>query len=96
MSLCCFHLNIVLINGFCFKCFCNAEILSALLCSWFVFWCFQSISQQRFLTWLSVLEYVEVFLEMGACKLWGEVGRWLVIGLIQIFKYGLLDFDLKI
>uniref|UniRef100_A0A3Q1ERU6 Peroxisomal membrane protein PEX16 n=1 Tax=Acanthochromis polyacanthus TaxID=80966 RepID=A0A3Q1ERU6_9TELE len=45
-----------------------------------------SVSQQRLLTWLSVLEYVEVFLEMGACKLWGEVGRWLVIGLIQIFK----------
>ncbi|XP_039992314.1 peroxisomal biogenesis factor 16 isoform X1 [Xiphias gladius] len=46
----------------------------------------ESLSQQRLLTWLSVLEYVEVFLEMGACKLWGEVGRWLVIGLIQIFK----------
>lgn len=45
-----------------------------------------SLSQQRLLTWLSVLEYVEVFLEMGACKLWGEVGRWLVIGLIQIIK----------
>uniref|UniRef100_A0A3Q3IJN5 Peroxisomal membrane protein PEX16 n=1 Tax=Monopterus albus TaxID=43700 RepID=A0A3Q3IJN5_MONAL len=45
-----------------------------------------SLSQQRLLTWLSVLEYVEVFLEMGACKLWGEVGRWLVISLIQIFK----------
>lgn len=45
-----------------------------------------SLSQQRLLTWLSVLEHVEVFLEMGACKLWGEFGRWLVIGLIQIFK----------
>lgn len=45
-----------------------------------------SLSQQRLQTWLSVLEYVEVFLEMGACKLWGEVGRWLVIALIQIFK----------
>ncbi|XP_068995752.1 peroxisomal biogenesis factor 16 isoform X2 [Embiotoca jacksoni] len=45
-----------------------------------------SLSQQRLLTWLSVLEHVEVFLEMGACKLWGEVGRWLVIGLIHIFK----------
>ncbi|XP_028999839.1 peroxisomal biogenesis factor 16 [Betta splendens] len=45
-----------------------------------------SISQQRLLNWLSVLEHVEVFLEMGACKLWGEVGRWIVIGLIQIFK----------
>ncbi|XP_042370257.1 peroxisomal biogenesis factor 16, partial [Plectropomus leopardus] len=45
-----------------------------------------SLSQQRLLTWLSVLEYLEVFLEMGACKLWGDAGRWLVIGLIQIFK----------
>ncbi|XP_030017673.1 peroxisomal biogenesis factor 16 isoform X2 [Sphaeramia orbicularis] len=45
-----------------------------------------SLSQQKLLTWLSVLEYVEVFLEIGACKVWGEVGRWLVIGLIQIFK----------
>lgn len=45
-----------------------------------------SLSQQRLLTWLSVLEYVEVFLEMGACKLWGDVGRWLVIALVQIFK----------
>ncbi|XP_029311505.1 peroxisomal biogenesis factor 16 [Cottoperca gobio] len=45
-----------------------------------------SLSQQRLLTWLSVLEHVEVFLEMGAFKLWGDVGRWLVIGLIHIFK----------
>lgn len=55
----------------------------------------QSLSQQRLLTWLSVLEYVEVFLEMGACKLWGQFGRWLVIALIHIFKYAfsrLLDF----
>uniref|UniRef100_A0A3B5Q7T2 Peroxisomal membrane protein PEX16 n=1 Tax=Xiphophorus maculatus TaxID=8083 RepID=A0A3B5Q7T2_XIPMA len=44
------------------------------------------LSQQRLLTWLSVLEYVEVFLEMGAGKLWGEAGHWLVIALIQIFK----------
>ncbi|KAL6113667.1 pex16 [Pungitius sinensis] len=45
-----------------------------------------SVSQQRLLTWLSVLEHVEVFLEMGAFRLWGDAGRWLVIGLIQIFK----------
>ncbi|XP_070685253.1 peroxisomal biogenesis factor 16 [Pempheris klunzingeri] len=45
-----------------------------------------SLSQQKLLTWLSVLEYVEVFLEIGACKLWGDVGRWLAIALIQIFK----------
>uniref|UniRef100_A0A3P9AGN5 Peroxisomal membrane protein PEX16 n=1 Tax=Esox lucius TaxID=8010 RepID=A0A3P9AGN5_ESOLU len=45
-----------------------------------------SLSQQRLLTWLSVLEYVEVFLEMGAAKLGGVAGRWLVIVLIQITK----------
>ncbi|XP_061671681.1 peroxisomal biogenesis factor 16 [Syngnathoides biaculeatus] len=45
-----------------------------------------SISQQRILTWLSVLEYVEVFLEMGTQKVCGEVCCWLVIGLIQIIK----------
>ncbi|XP_051953346.1 peroxisomal membrane protein PEX16 [Xyrauchen texanus] len=45
-----------------------------------------SLFQQRLLTWLSVLEYVEVFTEMGANKLWGEAGRWLVILLIQIAK----------
>lgn len=46
----------------------------------------QPVSQQRLLTWLSVLEYLEVFVELGACKLWGELGRWLVIGLIQVSK----------
>uniref|UniRef100_A0A3B4YZI8 Peroxisomal membrane protein PEX16 n=1 Tax=Stegastes partitus TaxID=144197 RepID=A0A3B4YZI8_9TELE len=46
----------------------------------------ESLSEQRLLNWLSVLEHVEVFLEMGACKLWGEVGRWLVITLIHVFK----------
>ena len=30
---------------------------------------------------------MEVFLEMGAAKLWGEAGRWFVIGVIQIAKY---------
>ncbi|XP_076846637.1 peroxisomal biogenesis factor 16 isoform X2 [Brachyhypopomus gauderio] len=45
-----------------------------------------SLSQQRLLTWLSVLEYVEVFTEMGATKLGGEAGRWLVIVLIQMAK----------
>ncbi|XP_028811544.1 peroxisomal biogenesis factor 16 [Denticeps clupeoides] len=45
-----------------------------------------SVSHRRILTWLSVLEYVEVFTEMGANKLCGEGGRWLVIVLIQIAK----------
>ncbi|XP_035272391.1 peroxisomal biogenesis factor 16 [Anguilla anguilla] len=45
-----------------------------------------SLSEQKLLTWLSVLEHLEVFIEMGASRLWGEVGRWLVIVLIQISK----------
>lgn len=45
-----------------------------------------SLSQQRIRTWLSVLESVEVFLEVGACKVGGEVGRWVIIALIQIVK----------
>lgn len=45
-----------------------------------------SLSQQRLLVWLSVLESVEVFMEMGAARAWGEAGRWMVIGLIQIAK----------
>lgn len=45
-----------------------------------------SLSQQRLLTWLSVLEHLEVFLEMGACRLWGDAGRWLLIGLVHVFK----------
>ncbi|XP_036718377.1 peroxisomal biogenesis factor 16 isoform X1 [Balaenoptera musculus] len=46
-----------------------------------------SLSQQKLLTWLSVLECVEVFMEMGAAKVWGEVGRWLVIALIQLANH---------
>ncbi|CAB1338903.1 unnamed protein product [Coregonus sp. 'balchen'] len=46
----------------------------------------RTLPMQRLLTWLSVVEYMEVFLEMGATKLWGEGGRWLVIVLIQITK----------
>ncbi|XP_054443078.1 peroxisomal biogenesis factor 16 isoform X2 [Pteronotus mesoamericanus] len=45
-----------------------------------------SLSQQKLLTWLSVLECVEVFMEMGAAKVWGEAGRWLVVALIQLAK----------
>ncbi|XP_061057620.1 peroxisomal biogenesis factor 16 isoform X3 [Eubalaena glacialis] len=46
-----------------------------------------SLSQQKLLTWLSVLECVEVFMEMGAAKVWGEVGRWLVVALIQLANH---------
>ncbi|XP_064423188.1 peroxisomal biogenesis factor 16 isoform X3 [Latimeria chalumnae] len=45
-----------------------------------------SFSQQQLMTWLTVLEYVEVFTEMGATKLWGDAGRWTVILLIHLAK----------
>ncbi|XP_074853671.1 peroxisomal biogenesis factor 16 isoform X2 [Carettochelys insculpta] len=45
-----------------------------------------SLPQQKLLTWLSVLECVEVFAEMGAAKVWGEMGRWTIIVLIQLAK----------
>nr|XP_033784625.1 peroxisomal biogenesis factor 16 isoform X2 [Geotrypetes seraphini] len=44
------------------------------------------ISQQKLLTWLSVLECVEVFVEMSAAKVWGEPARWSVIILLQMAK----------
>ncbi|OXB82256.1 UNVERIFIED_CONTAM: hypothetical protein H355_007953 [Colinus virginianus] len=46
----------------------------------------QSLPQQKLLTWLSVLECVEVFAEMGTARVWGEMGRWTVIVLIQLAK----------
>ncbi len=35
---------------------------------------------------LTVLEYVEAFVELGAMRVWGEVGKWVVIFSLQIFK----------
>lgn len=46
----------------------------------------QSLPQQKLLTWLSVLECVEVFAEMGTARMWGEMGRWTIIVLIQLAK----------
>nr|XP_028583097.1 peroxisomal biogenesis factor 16 [Podarcis muralis] len=45
-----------------------------------------ALPQQKLLTWLSVIECVEVFAEMGAAKVWGETGRWAIIVLIQLAK----------
>ncbi|XP_061567737.1 peroxisomal biogenesis factor 16 isoform X2 [Cololabis saira] len=44
-------------------------------------------SQQKLLTWLSILEYLEVFLEVCSCRIWGDGGRWLVIVLVQVCKF---------
>ncbi|XP_029967482.1 peroxisomal biogenesis factor 16 [Salarias fasciatus] len=46
----------------------------------------ESLSQQKLLTWLSVLECLEVFLEVGAVRLWGDGGRWAAVTLIHIIK----------
>ncbi|XP_019626507.1 PREDICTED: peroxisomal membrane protein PEX16-like [Branchiostoma belcheri] len=48
-----------------------------------------SLPQKRIMTLLTVLEYVEVFAEIGAARLWGELGRWIVIAAIQIAKVAL-------
>nr|XP_027315454.1 peroxisomal biogenesis factor 16 [Anas platyrhynchos] len=45
-----------------------------------------SLPQQKLRTWLSVLECVEVFAEMGTARMWGEMGRWTIIVLIQLAK----------
>ncbi|XP_071099909.1 peroxisomal membrane protein PEX16-like [Haliotis cracherodii] len=45
-----------------------------------------SVSQERLGQLLTVLEYVEVFVEVAANKLWGEAGKWIVIATIQICK----------
>ena len=37
-------------------------------------------------TVLTVVEYTEAFLELGATRLWGDPGKWLVIFTLQILK----------
>ncbi|KAG8248960.1 Peroxisomal membrane protein pex16 [Homalodisca vitripennis] len=43
-------------------------------------------SADRLKTWLTVLDYSEVFIEVSVYRTWGQVGRWIIIALIQIFK----------
>lgn len=47
------------------------------------------ISEERVMRVLTVLEYVEVFLEMAAQKKWGKKGAWIVIVIVQILKTAL-------
>ncbi|XP_076063150.1 peroxisomal biogenesis factor 16 [Oratosquilla oratoria] len=35
---------------------------------------------------LTILEYVEVLLEITAVQVWGEIGRWVVVSSIQLIK----------
>lgn len=37
-------------------------------------------------TWLTVLEYSEVFFEVTARQVWGAKVKWIVILMIQTFK----------
>jgi peroxin-16 len=37
-------------------------------------------------TFITVLEYAEVFLEISARKVWGERGKWMIIIIVQVFK----------
>ncbi|KAM4617996.1 peroxisomal biogenesis factor 16 isoform 2-T2 [Discoglossus pictus] len=43
-------------------------------------------SRERLLTWLGVLESLEVFIEIGVARAWGERTRWAAILIIQVLK----------
>ena len=42
--------------------------------------------EKRLLLYLSVIESIEVFLEMAAQSLWGEIGKWLIVVVVQFSK----------
>ncbi|KAM8940436.1 peroxisomal biogenesis factor 16 isoform 2-T2 [Pelodytes ibericus] len=43
-------------------------------------------SHQRLLNWLGVLESLEVFIEIGSARAWGDRIRWVAVLLIQLLK----------
>lgn len=45
--------------------------------------------ENRLLLYLTVIESIEVFLEMAAERLWGEIGKWVVVSVIQLSKVAL-------
>jgi peroxin-16 len=44
---------------------------------------FSSENIKRFIT---TVDYIEVFIEVSAKKLWGNKGRWIIIVLLQTVK----------
>ena len=51
-----------------------------------------SEEESRIVLWLTVLENVEVFVEVGADRIWGEIGKWAVIVVVQIAKVAMRLF----
>lgn len=45
-----------------------------------------ALSESSFKITLTLIEYLEVFAEVGSQKVWGSKGKWLVIAIIQILK----------
>lgn len=43
-------------------------------------------SGDRLKTWLTVVEYSEVFIEISAKRLWGDKGKWIIVVILQLFK----------
>lgn len=64
---------IILFNDHILRLHCNPRLNIALL-------------QSKLKIWLTIIDYTEALLELTAKRLWGKVGRWLVIGLIQLLK----------
>ncbi|KAL5007499.1 hypothetical protein ScPMuIL_016305 [Solemya velum] len=48
-----------------------------------------SMSQERLMYYVTLTEYIEVFVELAARRLWGEIGSWVMITAIQILKAAL-------
>ena len=47
------------------------------------------LKRDRILLWLTAVEYLEVFIELGASRLWGEAGKWIIVVILQIAKAAL-------
>lgn len=44
------------------------------------------LDPDRIKRFLTMVDYIEVFLEVSATKLWGSRGRWIIIILLQTIK----------